>query len=186
MLQYLYLAYFKPLVTLIMAVVFTILSAVIIFAEIANTFDFKDNLIYNLITATETNANNSFILFNIVNLLPLLYLVYATNYGLFQLKVSNIYALHRNHHTDPSCLLFSGMLLMRMSVPISYNFLQLTHMEKAAIYQVMGAVKYVSFLGHDYNKWVFPICLLLMVFLTAFRIYDRLLSCLGLKQYSFA
>lgn len=114
-----------------------------------------------------------------------MYLVYATNYGLFQLKVSNIYGLHTNHHTDPPCLLFSSMLLMRMSVPISYNFLQLTNIDKAAIYQVMGAVKYVSFLGEGFNRWVFPICLMLMVFLTAFKIYGRILACLGLKQYSF-
>lgn len=128
-------------------------------------------------------------------LVPLVYLVYATNYGLFQLKVSNIYALHKNHHTDPPCLLFSGMLLMRMSVPISYNFLQLTHVEQAAIFKVMGSVKYVAFLGPDFNRWVFPICLLLVAFLTLFKIYGklyckyfsgRLLGCLGLKQYAFA
>jgi hypothetical protein len=77
------------------------------------------------------------------------------------------------------------MLLMRMSVPISYNFLQLTSIDQAAIYQVMGAVKYVSFLGEGFNRWVFPICLILMVALTAFRIYGRLLACVGLKQYSF-
>lgn len=77
------------------------------------------------------------------------------------------------------------MLLMRMSVPISYNFLQLTRMDNAAIYNVMGAVKYVSFLGDQFNKWVFPICLLTMVFLTAFKIYGRILNCVGLKQYSF-
>ncbi len=49
----------------------------------------------------------------------------------------------------------------------------------------MGAVKYVSFLGEGFNRWVFPICLILMVLLTAFRIYGRLLACIGLKQYSF-
>ena len=85
---------------------------------------------------------------------------------------------------------------MRMSVPIAYNFLQLTHMEKAAIFKVMGPVKYVAFLGEEFNRWVFPICLLLVAFLTAFRIYGnliclliislgRLLGCLGLKQYAF-
>ena len=110
-----------------------------------------------------------------------MYLVYATNYGLFQLKISNIYGLHRGHHTDPPCLLFSSMLMMRMAVPISYNFLQLTNINRAAIYNVMGSVEYVAFLGEDFNRWVFPICLLLMVFLTGFRIYGRLLTCIGLK-----
>ena len=118
-------------------------------------------------------------------LIPLIYLVYATNYGLFQLKVSNIYALHKNHHTDPPCLLFSSMLLMRMSVPISYNFLQLTQVDKAAIFIVMGPVKYLSFMGEDFNRWVFPICLSLMALLTIFRVYDRILACIGLKQYAF-
>ncbi len=115
----------------------------------------------------------------------MIYLVYATNYGLFQLKVSNIYALHKNHHTDPPCLLFSGMLLMRMSVPIAYNFLQLTRVDSAAIFIVMGPVKYVSFLGEDFNRWVFPICLALMVVMTIFNVYGRVLGCLGLKQYQF-
>jgi len=112
-------------------------------------------------------------------------LVYATNYGLFQLKVSNIYALHKNHHTDPPCLLFSSMLLMRMSVPIAYNFLQLTRVDNAAIFIVMGPIKYLSFMGEDFNRWVFPICLALMVLLTVFRVYERILACIGLKQYAF-
>ena len=54
-------------------------------------------------------------------------------------------------------------------------------MEKAAIYDVMGAVKYVSFLGEDFNRWVFPLGLLLMAFLTGFKIYGRLANCIGLK-----
>jgi hypothetical protein len=113
------------------------------------------------------------------------YLVYATNYGLFQLKVSNIYALHKNHHTDPACLIFCSTLMMRISVPIAYNFLQLTHVEKAAIFKVMGPIKYLSFMGEDFNRWVFPICLFLMALMTIFRVYDRILACLGLKQYGF-
>jgi hypothetical protein len=164
-----------------------LLSLVILYAEMASIFDFKHNIIYDLVNAPAVDAEGSgyFFVQQLICLIPLVYLVYATNYGLFQLKVSNIYALHKNHHTDPPCLLFSGMLLMRMSVPIAYNFLQLTQMEKAAIYVVMGPVAYVSFLGEDFNRWVFPICLFLMVFLTAFKIYGRVMSCLGLKQYAF-
>jgi hypothetical protein len=59
-------------------------------------------------------------------LIPLIYIVVATNYGLFQLKVSTIYALHRGQQTDPPCLLFSCLFAMRLAVPISYNFLLLT------------------------------------------------------------
>jgi len=54
-------------------------------------------------------------------------------------------------------------------------------MEKAAVYEVMGPVRYVKFLGEGFNKWVFPVCLMVMVILTAFNIYGRILNCIGLK-----
>jgi hypothetical protein len=43
----------------------------------------------------------------------------------------------------------------------------------------------LAFLGEDFNRWVFPICLILMVFLTVFKVYGRLMNCLHLKQYGF-
>lgn len=69
--------------------------------------------------------------------------------------------------------LFTLRQLMRLAIPIGYNFLTLTKVEKAAFYTVMGPVKYVNFMGEEFNKWVFPICLFLMVFLTAFNIYGK-------------
>lgn len=86
------------------------------------------------------------------------------------------------------------MIIMRLSVPIVYNFLELTHTEKAAAYVVMGPAKYVRFLGSAFNQWVFPVCLILMVIMTSLNIYGnfviltllgRLLNFIGLKQYSF-
>lgn len=64
---------------------------------------------------------------------------------------------------------------MRLAVPLSYNFLEISGIDDAAIYVVMGSVEYVKFLGEDFNKWVFPICLVLMVLLTAFKIYSKFL-----------
>ncbi len=43
----------------------------------------------------------------------------------------------------------------------------------------------MAFLGEDFNRWVFPICLIVMVLLTVFKVYGRLMSCLHLKQYGF-
>jgi hypothetical protein len=62
---------------------------------------------------------------------------------------------------------------MKLSVPIGYNFLTLTKVETAAYYKVMGPLTYVSFMGKDFNKWIFPICLFFMVFITAFNIYGN-------------
>jgi len=63
---------------------------------------------------------------------------------------------------------------MRLGVPICYNFLILTQMNDAAVYRVMGPVRYVNFLGAHFNQWVFPLCLIIMVILTAFNIYGKL------------
>lgn len=75
--------------------------------------------------------------------------------------------------------------MMRLSVPICYNFLQLARVNEAALFVVMGPIKYVKFLGEDFNKWVVPIALLLMAFMTLFNIYGKILNCIGLKQLQF-
>lgn len=62
---------------------------------------------------------------------------------------------------------------MRLTVPIGYNFLSLTKVKKSAFYEVMGPISSLKFLGKDFNKWIFPACLFLMVFLTAFNIYGK-------------
>ena len=62
---------------------------------------------------------------------------------------------------------------MRLSVPIVYNFLLLTYMEDSAAFKVLAPVSYVKFLGEDFNKWVFPSLLLIMVLLTLLNLYGK-------------
>jgi len=87
----------------------------------------------------------------LVCLIPLVYLIAATNFGLFKLRTSKIYALHPNHNTDPNCLLFSCLFIMRLSVPIVYNFLLLTKVEGTAAFEVLSPVSYVNFMGKSFN-----------------------------------
>lgn len=103
---------------------------------------------------------------------------------MFNFKVDGVYALNRGQ-TDPVSLIYSAMLLMRLAIPVAYNFLDLVGLQDSAFYDVMGAVDTVNFLGEGFNRWVFPITLIIMVFMTAFNICGRFLSCLGMKQYSF-
>mmetsp|Transcript_23177 Transcript_23177/g.22652 ORF Transcript_23177/g.22652 Transcript_23177/m.22652 type:complete len:185 (+) Transcript_23177:1274-1828(+) len=74
---------------------------------------------------------------------------------------------------------------MKLAIPIAYNFLSLTGITNTAFYEVMGPIDNIDFLGQGFNQWVFPSCLLLMVLLTVFNIYGRLLNFFGLKQYQF-
>lgn len=75
------------------------------------------------------------------------------------------------HCIEYMLITYENRFLMRLAIPIGYNFLILTGVEKASFYEVMGPVSYVSFLGEDFNRWVFPSCLFIMVFLSVFNIY---------------
>ena len=87
--------------------------------------------------------------------------------------------------TDPGSLVYSAMLLTKLAVSVAYNFLALSGVTDCAFFVVMGPLSGISWLGSSFNKFVFPTCLFLMVFMTIFNIYGRILNCLGLKQYQF-
>lgn len=102
---------------------------------------------------------------------------------MFSIKVNSIYALHGNQLTDPGSLVYSASLLTKVAVSVAYNFLVLTGVTNCAFFTVMGPLSDIAWLGSSFNKFVFPTCLFLMVFMTIFNIYGRILNRLGLKQY---
>ena len=65
--QYFWLVYVKTVMNYMMAGIFGVLSIIIIFAEIANIFDFQHNLIYDFFTSPEYDVNspNYFYLSNV-------------------------------------------------------------------------------------------------------------------------
>ena len=71
-------------------------------------------------------------------------------------------------------------------MPLVYNFMDMAAAPKnCAFFEVLGPMRSVSFLGEGFSRWVFPIALLLMFFMTLFNIYSRILRCLGLNRYNF-
>lgn len=51
--EYVWLVYVRPILTYILSGVFGALSLIIIYAELAMTFNFKHNLIYDIVTAPD-------------------------------------------------------------------------------------------------------------------------------------
>lgn len=47
--------------------------------------------------------------FKVVTLIPLCYLAFAVNVGLFNMKFSGFFGLYKDHQTDAPSLLFSSM-----------------------------------------------------------------------------
>ena len=69
-----WLVHLKPLLTLILSLIFGILSIVILYAQIANVFGFEHNLIYDIVNLPELNGSSAsyFIGFNVRITLTLL------------------------------------------------------------------------------------------------------------------
>ena len=57
------------------------------------------------------------------------YLCFCACYTLFKMRVFNYYYLAPNHQTNEYSLIFSGMLLCRLTSPLCYNFLGLVHLD---------------------------------------------------------
>ena len=185
--EYFFNVHMSPILLLIVAFVFCILTAVVIFFEFSLYFSWDtNNGIYAAwVSFSSENKESSFFLANLICILPLTYICSASYFGLFKIKVQSVYALHSGQQTDPPCLVFSGMLLMRLASAVAYNFLELSRVKDCAFFQVMGPLVKIQFLGEGFNKWIFPTLLLLTIFLTVFDVIGRVLNCVGLRQYAF-
>jgi hypothetical protein len=66
--QYAWLVHGKPIVTYILSVFFGLLSLIIIYAQVANVFDFKHNIIYDFVSAFDYKMGSSdyFYFFNVL------------------------------------------------------------------------------------------------------------------------
>ena len=111
---------------------------------------------------------------------------------LSRVRVLNYYYLAPNHQSDEYTLLFSGLLLSRVTPPLCLNFLSIIHMDSHVISQT-GDVEtaYTRVMGHmdvvkivsDYFNIYFPMLLLALTAATYFSLGSRLLSSLGFQQF---
>ena len=126
--EYFWMVHVVPLLYTLLGVLFFLLTALVIFFEFSLylSWDSNDGLSDAWQTFANKNSKASFLLANLICMVPLCYICAASYYGLFKIKVQSVYALHRNQQTDPACLVFSGMLLMRLALSVAYNFLELS------------------------------------------------------------
>lgn len=108
----------------VLGVFFGLCSIFILVAECSNFFDYDDYFFSDLIMSSYQKSGVSFAIANVVCLLPLSYIGGCAFFGMFNFKVDGVYALNRGQ-TDPVSLIYSAMLLMRLAVPVAYNFLDL-------------------------------------------------------------
>lgn len=173
-----------------LAIICAILSAAVVWSEL--TF-FNESpvisvfaILFNLI-----RAEYDYISIELFSTIIIAYLCFCAYSTVLKIRVLNYYYLAPHHQTDEQSLIFSGMMLCRLTPPMCLNFLGLIHMDSHIIKhqmmetyytQVMGHMEVVSIISDGFNIY-FPMAVLAFCLATYFSLGSRLLSFIGFQQF---
>lgn len=129
-------------------------------------------------------ANFSYWAIELICFVTICYLSICAYYTIFKIRILNYYYLAGNHQSDEYTLLFSGLLLCRLTPPLCLNFLSIIHMDSYVIKSSILETSYTQVMGHmavlsivsQYFNIYFPIILLALTAATYFSAGARLLS----------
>ncbi|XP_074642246.1 G-protein coupled receptor-associated protein LMBRD2-like isoform X2 [Tubulanus polymorphus] len=124
--------------------------------------------------------------------LTVAYISICAYFTIFKIRVLNYFQLVSRHQTDENSLIFSGMLLCRLTPPMCLNFLGLIHLDshitksqdlvETAYTRIMGHMDVIPFIANGFNIY-FPIAILLLCLATYFYLGSRVLHFLGFQQF---
>uniref|UniRef100_A0A1A9UYZ0 LMBR1 domain-containing protein 2 homolog n=1 Tax=Glossina austeni TaxID=7395 RepID=A0A1A9UYZ0_GLOAU len=132
-----------------------------------------------------------FLTIEMLSMIVLCYLFYCTYSTILRIRFLNLYYLAPHHQTNEHSLIFSGMLLCRLTPPMCLNFLGLIHMDshiikervKETYYtQIMGHMDVIGIISNGFNIY-FPMCMLAFCLATWFSLGSRALNALGFQQF---
>lgn len=174
-----------------MAVIFTVLSVFVVWSEVT-FFNKQPPLSLFAIFVNLAKANYDYFVIEVVSCLTIAYLCVCAYYTIFKVRVLNYYYLAAHHQTDEYSLIFSGMLLCRLTPPLCLNFLGLVHLDshitsdpnvvETSFTQIMGHMDVIPFISNGFNIY-FPIGILVLCLATYFHVGSRFLHVLGFQQF---
>lgn len=173
-----------------LAVITGFLSAMVVWSEL--TF-FNRSPVLSIFALILNGAkyNYDFMTIEVCSMVVLCYLCYCAYSMVFRIKFLNLYYLAPHHQTNEHSLIFSGMLLCRLTPPMCLNFLGLIHMDshiiKERIFetyytQVMGHMDVIGIIADGFNIY-FPMLMLGFCLATWFSLGSRTLNALGFQQF---
>lgn len=120
------------------------------------------------------------------------YLAICAFYTVFHMKIYNIYYLASNSQTDEYSLLFSGMLICRLTAPLCLNYLCLVHHDSHIIKQssqietsfttIMGHLDLIPLVNNGLNIFL-PLCISAICSAIYFNFGKHVLHSLGFEQF---
>lgn len=105
------------------------------------------------------------------------YMCFCVNSSLSSMRIFNLYAIVP-HHTDMSSLLFFAAYALRLTVPLSYNFLMLNSTQDTVFQEFLGKFINLTAIGKYVNQ-ILPSLILLPIAMTLFNLYEIVKDYLG-------
>ncbi|XP_054800277.1 uncharacterized protein LOC129304592 isoform X2 [Prosopis cineraria] len=127
-------------------------------------------------------------LVQLAGFIPLMYMCVCTYYSLFKMGMLMFYSLTPRQTSSVNLLMICSMVA-RYAPPISYNFLNLIHLDggaKTIFEQRMGNIDdAVPFFGNGFNK-IYPLIMVIYTLLIASNFFNRIINYFGnLKIFKF-
>ncbi|XP_010530626.1 PREDICTED: LMBR1 domain-containing protein 2 homolog B-like isoform X2 [Tarenaya hassleriana] len=121
------------------------------------------------------------VLVQVAAFVPLMYMCVCTYYSLFKIGMLMFYSLTPRQTSSVSLLMICSMVA-RYAPPISYNFLNLIHLDgdKKTIFEMrMGNIDdAVPFFGRGFNK-IYPLIMVIYTIIIASNFFDRVVNYVG-------
>ncbi|XP_064487050.1 G-protein coupled receptor-associated protein LMBRD2B-like [Ornithodoros turicata] len=174
-----------------LGVLLTVLSIAVVWSEM--TFFIRTPIVslFGIFHRT-AEKNYNYVGIEVMSILTIAYMCVCTYYTVFKVRVLNYYYLAPHHHTDEYSLIFSGMLLCRLTPPMCLNFLGLIHLDthvtseanrvETAYTEIMGHMDVISIIADGFNIY-FPILICVLCLATYFHLGSRVLHSLGFEQF---
>lgn len=166
---YLFHSYVKPQLERALALLFLLLTVVLVWSEITH------GTIVSIVNIVVSHTYG--IWQQLVSSIFLGYMCVAAFQSLTRIRVFKVYALvHR--HSDYSSLIFYAMYACRLTVPLSFNYITLISSRESVFEEFLGKSINLTPLGKYFNDWLPRFVLIPMIF-TLFHVYDRVKDFLG-------
>ncbi|KAL3620955.1 hypothetical protein CASFOL_035867 [Castilleja foliolosa] len=162
----------------VLAIILGCMSAAILIAEATMLPSEVDLSLFSiLINIFDKNE----MLVQVAAFIPLMYMCVCTYYSLFKIGMLTFYSFTPRQTSSVSLLMICSMVA-RYAPPISYNFLNLIHIQNGAktIFEKrMGNIDdAVPFFGKGFNK-IYPLIMVIYTVLIATNFFDRAFNYLG-------
>ncbi|KAL3068090.1 hypothetical protein niasHT_038080 [Heterodera trifolii] len=121
----------------------------------------------------------------------ILYLCICAYYTIFQLRIFRYYRLDSNQMTGENSLIFSAMLICRLTAPLCLNFLGMIHLDshitanrgfETQFTRLMGHLDIIPLIAKGIDIYL-PIVIVILCLATWFRLGTRFLHNLGIDQF---